>query len=621
LPKNQIKGKRKPGVKLELSKLRNARPDQLNPFEGLWDYTKDLGYYPGTIFRFPLRQKDTQSKLKQSQEDLDGHTVQSLMNKYFDEARISLLFLRRICSIDFEIHGKPNSGWSVSRQPPEDEDYKSFYEWRTCSFAKNMDLGAKISGTDKWWVAIEDLQPETKHLPYSPSRLMKNVECGIAALAFSKSNSSKHGITPPEVIQPRMFSTLPLPVSSDLPIYIHATFSLSGDRQSLIIDEHGQETYGSAWNRYLLENALPKLYLSCLDVLGGSVRQEVFNFWPREQPPKKSCAELLYSSFWKELPKSSGRFFPKAQLSPFSRRRQAPELFDLNQAVFDFLPELQSDILAPLLLSLGVQLVRCIPEGIAKRLKALAVKSVTGPMLRELFKSEEGKLRLQEEVQKNPKILEALLDQVIPAQDDFGDLDGCGFLPLADGTLGTLKLLCSLSTAPKYYMASAKEIKLFDFASGLLVPMGTGKSFEKVAKSGKFNIEKLQISHVKKLLEKNLPIRAVDEQTNAWLTEFWTFWNKSPKSDSELNFNFDGFAVFQATCNSGSVMCVEASQLEELPAVVVPLNNQHQTLCEKIPGLYRFNNIFMPNSLKENEDSFTRARLSIGSLRRYEHLR
>ncbi|KFZ14806.1 hypothetical protein V501_03059, partial [Pseudogymnoascus sp. VKM F-4519 (FW-2642)] len=72
LPKNQIKGKRKPGVKLELSKLKGVCPDQLAPFEGLWKYTKDLDHYPGTIFRFPLRLGTTESKLKKSKLELDG---------------------------------------------------------------------------------------------------------------------------------------------------------------------------------------------------------------------------------------------------------------------------------------------------------------------------------------------------------------------------------------------------------------------------------------------------------------------------------------------------------------------------------------------------------------------
>jgi sacsin len=93
-------------VKLSLSKLKNVCPDQLAPFEGLWGYTKELDDYPGTIFRFPLRLVKTESKLRQSKQGLDGDTIRRLMDIYFNEARISLLFLRRIYSIDFTIQEK-----------------------------------------------------------------------------------------------------------------------------------------------------------------------------------------------------------------------------------------------------------------------------------------------------------------------------------------------------------------------------------------------------------------------------------------------------------------------------------------------------------------------------------
>ena len=100
LPRNQMKGIRKSGVKLELSKLRAVCGDQLAPFEGLWSYTQDVDYYPGTIFRFPLRNSPS-SALRTSKRDLNSGEVRRLMDTYFHEARISLLFLRRIKSIDF----------------------------------------------------------------------------------------------------------------------------------------------------------------------------------------------------------------------------------------------------------------------------------------------------------------------------------------------------------------------------------------------------------------------------------------------------------------------------------------------------------------------------------------
>lgn len=609
LPKNQIKGKRKPGVKLELCKLKTVCPDQLAPFEGLWGYNRDLDNYSGTIFRFPLRTRTTESKLRVQKIDLDADMVRRRLENYFDEARISLLFLRRIRSIDFKVHGKIDCEWSISKQEPLDDDANSFSQCVMCSFTRSMALGHQATGKDKWWVAVEDLQPKTDHLPYSPGRVMKNVECGVAGLVSTKFDTIIPEIASLKAINPCMFSTLPLPISSDLPVCIHATFSLSGDRQSLIVDEHGLETHGSKWNRYLLQSALPELYLSFLDDIGRHVRQDVPRFWPQEDPPRRSCSELLCSCFWKELPKSSGRFFPKAQPVSILGQRQPPVLFDIHQATFDFLPKNHSDMLAPLLLSLDVNLVRNIPKYIARHLKELSeVNSVTGQLLRKLFKSEKSRLRLQEERSKNSHILEHLLDQLIPVGGDLGELDGCHVIPLADGTMGTLKLLTPSVTPLYYYFASEDEKKLFDFASELLVSPGFSKRFEKILSCGKFNVERLRLRHVCKLLERRTAPTGVNPEADEWLAEFWDYWNKSSEDiapSSKIVID-DLPEVFRAIYNTTGLY-LKPSYLPFLPAVVEPSIPEHLQLCGKFPGLWRLNNKFMPKTLKESESSFSKS--------------
>ncbi|KFY88994.1 hypothetical protein V498_06566 [Pseudogymnoascus sp. VKM F-4517 (FW-2822)] len=404
LPKNQIKGKRKPGVKLELSKLKGVCPDQLAPFEGLWKYTKDLDNYPGTIFRFPLRLETTESKLKTSNWELDGDEIRRLMDDYFHKARISLLFLRRICSIDFMIYGKHNLGWSLSRQTPFDEGMKSFSE---------------------------------------------------------------------------------------------------------------------SVNRYLLGTALPKLYLSFLDDIGARVPRDVFSFWPQTAPPKRSCSETI---------------------------------------------------------------------------SLAEVKWITGSVLRAHCKLEPSRLLLQKAVSKNPEVLEVLLKLAIPAGDDQSELDGCHFLPLNNGTLGTLKLLHSNIISTEYYMASTEEIKLFEFASMLLISTETGKTFEKALESGKFNIQKLRLCHLQKLLVKRVAPKTVSAKTKMWLIEFWKYWNKRRDSLAPgLIVSTDGLEVYLATCN-GREVYVGSSALEEFPAVIEPTDVEEQNLCEKIPGLYILSNNFMPAS-------------------------
>lgn len=88
---------------------------------------------------------------------------------------MSLLFLKRMKSIDFSVHGHPESG----------------------------DLY---------------LLPDADRLPKTSRRSMNKVEGGMAALISSTLDSQNPDATVPRVIQSRMFSTLPLPISLDLPV-------------------------------------------------------------------------------------------------------------------------------------------------------------------------------------------------------------------------------------------------------------------------------------------------------------------------------------------------------------------------------------------------------------------
>lgn len=592
--------------------MRDACSDQLVPFEGLWGYTQGLDNYPGTIFRFPLRTSATSSDstLRNSKRVFDDNEARRLMETYFHEARTSLLFLRRIKSIDFRIQGQLESEWSVTRLQPLDEDFDLFSKPVICQFTWKPSFGTQMAGKDKWWVAIEDLLPEADRLPEFSRREMKNVECGIAALISSTVDTHDSNFMPPKSIEPRMFNTLPLPDSSDLPVHIHATFWLSGDRKSIAIDEYGLISQGVRWNRYLLQDALPKLYLSFLDDIGPQVRQRVFSFWPQEEAPRRSCAELLCTSFWQRLPQSSQRLFPKAQPIVGVPQRRPPQALDISQAVFDFLPRSQSKILAPLLMAMHVNLVRDIPSVVTKKLKTMpGINCVTGPMLRILFKSQQGRACLLKEMAQSPSILEVIFDLLIPVDKELKDLDGCHVVPLADGTLATLKFGETNEVhSSKYFVVSEDELELFQFASRHLVKSSIGAMLEPVLDSGKFNLAKLKLCDVRKLLEmKPAAVSTPSADEDIWLTKFWKYWNSN--IDSFLlssNIGMLDAKIFGATHSrlSGTHLYASPREFNRLPAVVEPLSGEHKKLCDKIPGLWRFNPDLMPKSMANKERSF-----------------
>ncbi|KAH6680301.1 hypothetical protein B0J14DRAFT_578321 [Halenospora varia] len=607
---NRFRGERRRGVKISLSKLKISCPDQLAPFEGLWGYTRNLDSYPGTIFRFPLRSAKTKSALRSTHRDLDFEESRRLLEAYFDEARLSLLFLRNIESISFSVHDQAHSGWSVEK-PSDENDVLSFSKQIICSFSKQIASDTTISGKDKWWVAIEDLDVATKDLPFIPRRKMKNVECGMAALISTSTSTSLKGSTL-GTIEPRLYNILPLPLSSNLPVHIHATFLLTGDRQSLALGESRtgrDESRESGWNDHLLCVALPKLYLSFLEDLGRQIGQDVFNFWPEQDPARNGYSKLLCNSFWAELAKCSHQLFPKyrpATLVSGRQKRQQPELYSISQAIFDFLSDEDSDALAPLLLALDVKLIRHIPTKIAMSLQGLPeAQSVNKPLLQSLSMSHRSRDIIEIQLANgDATILRVLLTQLMTSNENLEELDGCQIVPLANGTLGTLRAIDNSAHAQTFFVASDTELNLFNFASDILVHRDFKGAFQSILKNGKFNLKKLQSSDLMKLFGKRLCVSTPSPEGDQWLSSFWEYWNR----------NIDGSMKFSELGTKGTALCrmkcdqnesyVDLMQLEVLPAVVQPEAEAHQHLCGKIPGLHLFDRNFLPASVQEANESF-----------------
>lgn len=408
-----------------------------------------------------------------------------------------------------------------------------------------------------------------------------------------------------------MFNILPLPINSDLPVHVHATFSLSGDRQSITVDEYGQQSH-SVTNRYFLETALPKLYLQLLHEvlheLGKTQSQlEVFRYWPQETPPKGSPAESLCNSFWQELPRSSQRVFPKTFLAKEARKRQATEQLTINESVFDFLQKSHSDTLLPLLIALDVKLVRTFPVEVKKRLENIkSIRTVSGRFLRELFRSENSGKCLLEQMRQNSDLYGQLIRKMTPPTSEQSELNGCYVLPLADGTMTALQNIEPNFQPTIYYVTSEKPIELFQFASKLLLDSTVVNTLKPIIESKAFNLEKLQLRHVKKLLELKPKIMIPNRENDKWLNEFWKFWNADPDSFlSTSNLADFDYPIFRATRN-GIDRYASPSDLETAPAIISPSGDTHRQMCDSIPDLWIFDPKFMPQTLALKEESLNK---------------
>lgn len=516
--------------------------------------------------------------------------------------------------MDFGVFGDAEPRWSVKQSVKEG----LFNNQTDCTITKCMNEKGNGTFIDRWWVAIQDPVDLPEHLQYRHKRTMKDVECGIAALVPDPKHIQSPIFTHDPV--PRYFSTLPLPFPTDLPVHVHATFLLASDRASIPIEDSMQED-GAKWNRWLLSSAIPHLYLAFLEDLGRQTigLQDPFDFWPQDSPSKRHLSEPVYTSFWQMLPNSSRALFPVTrQIRAVSRgKRGPPELVKINEAVFDFLPEDKSSALRKVLESQIPRLVRP-PRKVRDELKRemavqreVVVKSVTPSMLCGLFKQEKASKCLEENASENPIVLETLLEIIKPVLDhDFKELDGCRILPLADGTLGTLRLANPHKRADHYFLANnAEELELFDFALGLLASEVPGKFKKAIMDSAKFNITRLDLSDIGILLERqDFGNKTPTEEMDTWLGKFWDYCRRAETTLSEMKNFTSGLEIrhhpiFVATCD-GIKRYTEPEKLDILPSVIEPEKPQQRSLCNKFPGIYVFSFGFLPSHLRDTESSF-----------------
>ncbi|KAF7947521.1 hypothetical protein EAE96_008608 [Botrytis aclada] len=597
LPLNRNWQARKPGVKILLSKLKEVHPNQLAPFQDLWGYDQDSDHYDGTIFRFPLRKHV--SPLREKQEPPSVDSVRLLLNKYFQEARISLLFLKGVRVVNFKGPEAKELFWSVKMKKRE-----STSDYTLCS-TKQM-LGPDITVTeDKWWVY--SVVEETPSGEYQ-SRLRKNVEYGIAALVQSENQQGTKALDLPT---PKLFSTLPLPEASNLPVHIHATFSLSGDRNTLIAGGESSEAEGSKWNSWLLEEKLAYAYFTFLEGLAQKIGSDVFQFWPRRHPANGSRVELLCKSFWEKLPHSSARLFP--------RRVTGPDATNMNmsETVFDLLQPQFSKQIAPVLEQLVPNLSPNFPTHVSIGIKSIDVaKSMDRSGLRELFKSKEAGDCLQKAMVNDSHLIGNVLRELIPVGDvspeELAKLDGCRLLPLADGTLGQLTRNRSpmLTNTRYYYTVTKEEVAIFHFAKSVMIFPENIDPYDRIGeivRSKKFNVMDLTASHVPELLSmKSQGSRVVNEIADKWLKHFWAYWNKFSSSAvedlSQKSKTFCSLPLFKAKCD-GAWGYYTMSELANLPTIVQTSKMEHQRLCNCISGLYMIRPELMPKSIADAEKS------------------
>ncbi|XP_077170613.1 sacsin-like [Paroedura picta] len=287
--------------------------DQFQPF---WAALQSLGrpcpaaegYFPGTLFRFPLRRSPSGiSENLYSQE-----RARELLLAFLEDAPISLLFLRNIRQLTLGLIGPDGSisellkakatkhplrglcvdqgiprcvpeaaeGW-LDSSPNASEllsrsDLLDDAKLDTTASITTLDLcGTGIGrATRRDWLVLsaaakKDAFPEIWHLADSVSSEP------VLSLAYPFQGGCAG----------RLSCVLPLPATEEnatgLPLHISAPFQLTDDRRHVQWSEEGLQARGgeARWNHLLMEEMLPVAYCQVL-LLASGCPSDPYGAWP-----------------------------------------------------------------------------------------------------------------------------------------------------------------------------------------------------------------------------------------------------------------------------------------------------------------------------------------------------
>ena len=660
LPRNKF-FRRKVGQKLSLSRVRHIAPDQLTPFYGIEGFDKELDFYDGTIFRFPLRSSHAASNLKDATDIIDVAKVLELLQNYLKVAQSSLIFLSNVEKIAFNIRGKSNAEWVVNASKPESgagDVYSTVFV--------NVDKGRTHKSRYEWRVGINDVEGSPPDIFKTGKAQSKATECGIAAcIRIEDAGSEKQRSTALQCPQ-RVFCRLPTEFDSSLPVSFHASFAITGDRRSIPFLDNSPV---AKWNQFLLTKSIAKLYLDFLRDLAPLIGVDVYRFWPSFSTlnTKRSLGEYMAESFWSTLTTTdhlSDKLFacvseirnpgPQNDLrrTPQKKSRKLHPVTSIQRAQFDFLRLNTSKILHPVFPALGQPLVRLpsrLESGIRAIARSLELNFVDTQWIIKTFSVKENadildKYLLSIEFDSKVEVLTVIFEVLNSlnfgqGSEDCKLLDGCTILPRPklDHPLGTLKLINNKDEYHHWnYSASLEEQDLFDFARDLMVhmPIKT-QNLTKTYKSDNgslepadlltkfveapFNIRQIEAEDVGRFLK--LPKCPLQSKSNSadvlheWIIKFWTFFNR--KYDLQDLATLIAIAGFKETAvyrcaHQSAWQYLSHEEFENGPYIVQPRSQEQQEMCRHIPGLMCVDNQCLPKQLMWGEadlgdtSSFTR---------------
>lgn len=287
--------------------------DQFQPF---WAALESLGrpcpaaegYFPGTLFRFPLRHSPSGI----SENLYSRERARELLLTFLEDAPISLLFLRNVQRLTLGLIASdgsisellkaeathrplngPDVGQGIPHSVPEaargwlDSRGNSNVLLRGSDFLDNAKLDTAVSITTLDLRGTGIGQATHRDWLVLSAAAKKDAFPGLWDLRDSVSSEPALSLAYPLQggCAGRLSCVLPLPATEEnatgLPLHISAPFQLTDDRRHVQWSEEGSQARGgdARWNHLLMEEMLPVAYCQVL-LLASGYPSDPYGAWP-----------------------------------------------------------------------------------------------------------------------------------------------------------------------------------------------------------------------------------------------------------------------------------------------------------------------------------------------------
>ncbi|XP_028817389.1 sacsin isoform X2 [Denticeps clupeoides] len=447
--------------------------DQFAPFIGLFGSSRKTiqdGYFPGTLFRFPLRIKPTQLSCNVYNKE----KVLELFESFKADADTVLLFLKNVQKVSLHVResdGTERMLFQVTAEENPDDKQERPNSLKTLglaidSYSNGVLSNEVICATYQLNIKVQD---ETAKEAQSTAWLVCNGVGGrgtcadLDSLADDLKFIPTIGIALPLTVvseeegatssfSGRAFCFLPLPMGEEsvtgLPVHVSGFFGLTDNRRSIKWREVDQWRDPAAlWNELLIVTVIPRAYYTL-------IMEAIKRIQTKKDQEFPLSPEGTYRA-WPDLNKIRARWKPI--LEPLFRdmlmqpviHSLSADWVSVDEAVFSELnPDEESTaIVIKHLQSSGMQLAS-VPAAVDTALttyvtKPDSLKKVTPSVVRQVLRKTKHNGPPQEKL----LLLEFVLQDAC-----YGDLIGLELLPLQDDTF--VAFSSSVSEKDAVYISS-----------------------------------------------------------------------------------------------------------------------------------------------------------------------